>query len=78
MKFTKLGEVPVKILIFVKEPGIYKIIFDNSYSWFTGKEIRCRINILKPLSEIKIQNENQNKNNNDNNKRENSDVFINI
>ena len=78
LKFTKLGEVPVKILIFVKEPGIYKIIFDNSYSWFTGKEIRCRINILKPLSEIKIQNENQNKNNNDNNKRENSDVFINI
>ena len=78
VKFERSGETPVKIILFVKEPGIYKIIFDNSYSWFTGKEIRCRINILKPLSEITIQNEVQNKNNNDNNKRENSDVFINI
>ena len=62
----RLGEVPVKILIFIEETGIYKIIFENNISWFAGKEIRCRINILKPL------------NNNDNNKRENSDGFIKI
>ena len=56
MKFTKLGEVPVKILIFVKEPGIYKIIFDNSFNWFTQKEVKYRINILKSISEINFHN----------------------
>ncbi len=41
-------------MIFVKEPGTYKIVWDNSYSWFTGKTVRYRISVMKPLSEIDI------------------------
>ena len=41
-------------MIFVREPGTYKIIWDNSFSWFTGKTIRYRITIMKPLSELDI------------------------
>ena len=56
VKFERSGETPVKIILFVKEPGIYKIIFDNSFSWFTQKEVKYRINILKSISEINFNN----------------------
>ena len=56
VKFERSGETPVKIILFVKEPGIYKIIFDNSFSWFTQKEVQYRINILKSISEINFHN----------------------
>ena len=56
VKFERSGETPVKIILFVKEPGIYKIIFDNSFSWFTQKEVKYRINILKSKSEINFHN----------------------
>ena len=56
VKFERSGETPVKIILFVKEPGIYKIIFDNSFSWFTQKEVKYRINILKSISEINFHN----------------------
>ncbi len=56
VKFERSGENPVKIILFVKEPGIYKIIFDNSFSWFTQKEVKYRINILKSISEINFNN----------------------
>lgn len=46
------SEIPVKIVILVKTPGIYKLIFDNSYSWITAKTIRHRLSVLKPLTEI--------------------------
>ena len=36
-----------KIILFIKNPGIYKIIFDNKYSWFNAKLLRYRCNILK-------------------------------
>lgn len=42
-------------MVFVKEPGTYKIIFDNSFSWFTGKTLRYRLSVLRPLSEIDMQ-----------------------
>ena len=35
-----------KIVLFVKNPGIYKIIFDNKYSWFNNKLLRYRCTIL--------------------------------
>jgi Fe-S-cluster containining protein len=53
---SECNDLPVKIILFVKEPGIYKILFDNGYSWINGKIIRYRISILKPLSEINIDN----------------------
>ena len=56
VKFERSGETPVKIILFVKEPGIYKIIFDNSFNWFTQKEVKYRINILKSISEINFHN----------------------
>lgn len=45
---------PVKCVMFVPEPGTYKLIFDNSYSWFTGKTLRYRISVLQPLCEIDL------------------------
>jgi hypothetical protein len=45
---------PVKCVLFVPEPGTYKIVFDNNYSWFTSKVLRYRISVLKPLSEIDL------------------------
>ena len=35
-----------KIVLFMKNPGIYKIIFDNKYSWFNNKLLRYRCTIL--------------------------------
>ena len=45
-----------KIILYVKNPGIYKVIFDNKYSWFNAKTIRYRISIMKEM------NDNVNKN----------------
>ena len=36
-----------KIIIFAKEPGLYRIIFDNTDSWFANKNILFRIVYLK-------------------------------
>ena len=47
-----------KIILFVKNPGIYKVIFDNKFSWFNSKLIRYRLSILKEIGnndEIKIK-----------------------
>ena len=46
------SEIPVKLVLLVKEPGIYKLIYDNTYSWITSKTIRHRLSVLKPLSDI--------------------------
>ena len=53
-----------KIILFVKNPGIYKVIFDNKYSWFNSKLIRYRLSVLTE----KID---KNKNNIDNKKENN-------
>lgn len=31
------------------EPGLYKLVWDNNYSWFTKKKIRYRVSVLRPL-----------------------------
>ena len=41
-----------KIILFVKNPGIYKIVFDNKYSWINSKIIRYRVSVLKEMNEI--------------------------
>ena len=44
-----------KIIIFAKEPCLYRIIFDNTDSWFANKNILFRIVYLKQC--IKEDNE---------------------
>ena len=39
-----------KIILFVKNPGIYKLIFDNKYSWINVKTIRYRISVMKEMN----------------------------
>ena len=39
-----------KIVLFIKNPGIYKIIFDNKYSWINTKEMKYRCTILKEFN----------------------------
>ena len=58
-----------KIILTVKNPGIYKIVFDNKYSWFNAKTIRYRINIMKEMNDNidNINNNNDNVNINENN-----------
>ena len=41
-----------KIILFVKNPGIYKIVFDNQYSWINPKTIRYKISIMKEIDNI--------------------------
>ena len=40
-----------KIIIFAKEPGLYRIIFDNTDSWFAHKNILFRIVYLKQVDD---------------------------
>ena len=40
-----------KIIIFAKEPGLYRIIFDNTDSWFAHKNILFRIVYLKKVDD---------------------------
>ena len=44
----KLIYSPLKIMLFFSNPRILKFEFDNSYSWFTSKTIKYKINILYP------------------------------
>ena len=46
---------PIKFVFFAKEPGTYKIIWDNSYSWFTSKTLKYRLSVLKPISQIDLE-----------------------
>ena len=56
MKFEKISvfEVPMKLTLFNSRTAIYKIEFDNSYSWFNSKEIKFKFNIFYPENELEI------------------------
>ena len=64
-----------KIVLYVKNPGIYKVIFDNKYSWMNSKLIRYRLSVLKEMTNGKNDNNEVKKNeieiNNVNNIEEN-------
>ena len=49
-----------KIILFIKNPGIYKILFDNKYSWFKSKLLRYRCTVLKELNILNISPSNSN------------------
>ena len=59
-----------KVVLFIKKNGIYKIVFDNKYSWFNNKIIRYRVSVLKEIEDftnnINKYNHNININDNDN------------
>ena len=40
-----------KYIIYSRETGLYKIIFDNVYSWITKKKIYYQITLFKPIIE---------------------------
>jgi hypothetical protein len=44
---------PYKVIMMVENPGIYKIEFDNSYSWYNQKKLRFRTYLLEPVGEEK-------------------------
>ena len=43
-----------KIILFIKNPGIYKVLFDNKYSWFKAKLLRYRCTILKEMNNLSL------------------------
>lgn len=47
----------IKIVIYAKQIGRYRIDFDNSYAWITMKSLHYRITILKPLKSDSEQKE---------------------
>lgn len=49
------SETAVKVVMFVRDSGIYKLVFDNNYSWFTSKTVRYRVNVLKAESAVDIE-----------------------
>ena len=49
-----------KIILLVKNPGIYKIIFDNKYSWFNNKLLRYRCTIMKEFNTLGLSTFNSN------------------
>ena len=43
----------VKIVLFAKFPCIYKVLFDNKYSWFSSKSLKYRLTVLTELGSDK-------------------------
>ena len=67
-----------KIILFIKNPGIYKVLFDNKYSWFKAKLLRYRCTILKEMNTLNLNSNFSDeiinkKDENDENKNENNE-----
>jgi hypothetical protein len=45
-------DIPSKVIIYVKHKGMYKLIYNNTYSWLTSKEIHYRLTVLHVISEV--------------------------
>ena len=70
-----------KIILLVKNPGIYKIIFDNKYSWFNNKLLKYRCTIMKEFNSLGLSSINssddiklEEKERNDNNENEEGNI----
>ena len=48
------------MILLIKNPGIYKIIFDNKYSWFTNKSLRYRCTLMKEFNNLGLSSINSN------------------
>ena len=51
-----------KLILFIKNPGIYKVIFDNKYSWFKNKLLRYRCTIMKEYYNLGLSSLNSSEN----------------
>lgn len=40
---------PINGALLIIEPGFYQLTWDNSFSWFTSKQLRFRVTVLEPL-----------------------------
>lgn len=54
MSQVTVYEAPIKFTFYNNKPCIYKIEFDNSYSWFNSKEVKFKSNIFYPERELDI------------------------
>ena len=45
------NDIPTKVIVYIKHKGMYKLIYDNTYSWLISKEIHHRLSVLQVLSE---------------------------
>jgi hypothetical protein len=41
---------PVKVKFIAREPGVYKILWSNSHSWFKAKTLLYRVIVLSPMT----------------------------
>lgn len=47
---------PYKIILLTEEPGVYKVEFDNNFSWYNPKLLRYRVCVLTPvLDELSVR-----------------------
>ena len=42
---------PVKVTYIAKTPGLYKVLWSNEHSWLTGKTLKYRVSVLRPVIE---------------------------
>lgn len=54
MSQVTVYEVPIKFAFYNNKPCIYKIEFDNSYSWFNSKVVKFKSNIFYPERELDV------------------------
>ncbi|KAL1425943.1 hypothetical protein MTO96_018654 [Rhipicephalus appendiculatus] len=47
-RFRVLGHEPHSGSLRCQEPGTYELVFDNSYSWLTRKEVSYSVKLLPP------------------------------
>jgi len=40
---------PVKVSYIAREPGVYKVLWSNSHSWFKAKTLNYRVIVMSPL-----------------------------
>ena len=50
----KCDDIPINLLLFARTSGLYKIEFDNSYSWITPKVLKYKSILMKAIESIPI------------------------
>ena len=50
----KCDDIPINLLLFARTSELYKIEFDNSYSWITPKVLKYKSILMKAIESIPI------------------------
>ena len=45
----------MKVVLFAKKEGVYKVVFDNEYSWIRAKRLTYRVVLMKAIEQIEIE-----------------------